>query len=152
MAEEPSILSWVYHSKYRVGGLEASIWIVKMSQLYIRVMTGFYTHRKTARLRAKIGDDAYWIPPRLWAYAAENQPNGNLSGYTSEELSELLGCSKYATSILQALLDSGYINPDFTIHDWGEHNGYHQKFSQRAKTAALARWARQWAKCASTPP
>lgn len=122
-----------------------------MSRLYIRVLTSFYTHRKTVRLRLKIGDDAYWIVPRLWAYAAENQPDGNFSGYTSEEMAELLGCSKYATSIRQALLDSGWLDGDGAIHDWAQHNGYHEKFSERAKIAANARWASVKEK-SPTPP
>jgi hypothetical protein len=121
-----------------------------MSKLYTRVRTGFYTHRKTARLRSKIGDDAYWIPPRLWAYAAENQPDGDLSGYSSEELSELIGCPKYATSILQALLDAGFLDPDLKIHGWAEHNGYHEKFAERAKKAASARWEKE--KSSPGPP
>lgn len=111
-----------------------------MSRLYVRVMTGFYTHRKTARLRAAIGDDAFWVPPRLWAYAAENQPDGNMAQYGSEELALLLGCPKHATSILEALKVSGFMDSDGKIHDWTDHNGYHERFSIRAKIAADVRW------------
>ena len=114
-----------------------------MSNLYIRVMTGFYSHRKTVKLRIKLGLDAFWIPPRLWAYAAENQPDGDLSGYTSEELAELLGCSRHAQAMLQALKDSGFVDENGMIHDWSEHNGYHKSFSLRAKKAAEARWAKE---------
>jgi hypothetical protein len=32
-----------------------------MSRLYVKVLTGFYAHRKTLRLRAALGDDAFWI-------------------------------------------------------------------------------------------
>lgn len=103
-------------------------------------MTGFYSHRKTARLRAIIGDDAFWLPPRVWAYAAENQPDGDLSGYAAPELAMLVGYSKDATSMLQALKDCGFIDFDGMIHGWMEHNGYHDKFAKRAKTAAAARW------------
>ncbi len=114
-----------------------------MSNLYIRLMTGFWSHRKTARLRALLGDDALWIVPRLWSYAAENQPDGNLSGYTSEELAMLLGCSKHAPSMLQALRASGFVDEDGMIHNWQRHNGYHESYSKRAKSAAEARWARE---------
>ena len=120
-----------------------------MSRLYIQVKTGFYTHRKTVRLRIKFGSDAYWIPPRLWAYAAENQPDGDLSGYTSEELAELIGCQKYATSMLQALKDCGFVDENGFIHDWSEHNGYHERYSERAKKAAAARWGKEKS---PTPP
>ena len=114
-----------------------------MSTLYIRLRTGFYTHRKTARLRALIGDAAYWVPPRLWAYCAEHQPDGNLSSYSSEEISMLIGCSEHATSILGALKSCGFLDGDGAIHGWEEHNGYHQSYSLRAKAAADARWLKK---------
>jgi hypothetical protein len=114
-----------------------------MSRLYIKLFSAFFTHRKTVRLRARIGDDAFWIPPRLWAYAAENQPDGDFSGYTSEELAMLLGCDKHASSIRQALLEVGFLDSNGKIHDWEQHNGYHQAFSERAKAAAAARWGKK---------
>ena len=114
-----------------------------MSTLYIRLRTGFYTHRKTARLRALIGDAAYWIPPRLWAYCAEHQPDGNLSSYSSEEISMLIGCSEHTSSILGALKSCGFLDGDGAIHGWEEHNGYHQSYSLRAKAAADARWEKK---------
>jgi len=113
-----------------------------MSRLYVRVMTGFYSHRKTVRLFPKIGNDAFWLPPRLWAYCAENQPDGNLSGYQADELAMLVGYKGDACSMLVALKDCGFIDLDGGIHDWKEHNGYHEKFSVRAKTAAAARWSK----------
>ena len=120
-----------------------------VSRLYVRVMTGFYSHRKTARLRASFGNDAFWIPPRLWAYAAEHQPDGNLAEYTSEELAELLGCNKYASSMLVALKKCGFIDDSGMIHDWNQHNGYHERFAERAKKAAAARWSKEKS---PTPP
>lgn len=112
-----------------------------MSGLYIRVYSSFFTHRKTAKLRTKVGDDAFWIPPRLWAYAAENQPDGDFSAYSSEEIAMLTGCYKHAPSIRQALVEAGFLDSDGKIHDWNQHNGYHKSFSERARKAAKARWS-----------
>ena len=120
-----------------------------MSRLYVRVMTGFYSHRKTAKLRSLFGNDAFWIPPRLWAYAAEHQPDGNLTDYTSEVLADVLGCSKYANSMLEALKKCGFVDESGMIHDWNQHNGYHEKFAERAKKAAAARWSKEKS---PTPP
>jgi len=114
-----------------------------MSRLYIRLMTNFYTHRKTVRLRTSLGNDALWIPPRIWAYCAENQPDGDLSDYKPDELAMLIGYQGDATSMLQALKDCGLITSDGQIHDWDVHNGYHDKFSKRAKIAADARWKKE---------
>lgn len=128
-----------------------------MSKLYVRVQTGFYTHRKTVKLRLRLGNDAYWLPPRLWAYAAENQPDGDMSAYSAEELAELVGYSSTAKSnaqaMLQALKDSGFIDESGFINDWAEYNGYHKMYSERAKKAALAMWAKRREKEKSpTPP
>jgi hypothetical protein len=115
-----------------------------MSQLYIRVKTGFYTHRKTLRLRAAIGESALWVPPRLWAYAAENQPDGIFEDYTAEEIATFIGYVGDAKKMLQAMLQASFFDSNpLKIHDWDEHNGYHEKYSERAKKAAAARWAKE---------
>jgi hypothetical protein len=111
--------------------------------LYVRIFTNFYSSRKTAHLQAVIGTDAFWVPPRIWAYAAENQPDGNLEKYSAQVLANLIGYTGDATRMHQALLEAGFIDPDGMIHDWFEHNGYHANFSERAKAAADARWAKK---------
>src|SRR5512133_2475737 len=100
--------------------------------LYVRVNCNFFSHRKTLRLRARLGEAAYWIPPRLWAYAAEHHPDGIFSGYTPEELATVLGYTGDASSMLQALLQAGFMEegPPLRVHDWREHNGYHQVFAE----------------------
>ena len=108
--------------------------------LYIRVMNGFWNHRKTVKLRTILGDDALWIMPRLWSYAAENQPDGDFSKYTTEDLSILIGAVKHPSSIRQALIVAGYMDKDGKLHDWMDHNGYHASFAARAKVASDARW------------
>lgn len=109
--------------------------------LYVRVFTNFYSHRKTARLRIALGNDAFWVPPRLWAYAAENQPDGDFADYKPEELAILIGYSGDATSMVQALIACGFLDSDpLRIHDWKDHNGYHEVFAVRAKKAAASRW------------
>lgn len=114
--------------------------------LYVRVYTSFYSHRKTIRLKTLLGTDAYWIPPRLWAYAATNQPDGNFGGYSALEIAECVGYSGDASSMLQALLQAGFLEPDQKIHDWKEHNGCHEFFAERAKKAAIARWEKERSK------
>ena len=111
-----------------------------MSVLYVRLFVGFYQHRKTAKLRELISEAAYWLPPRLWAYAAEHQPDGDFSKYSASELARLLDYRKDASRMLQALTEAGFLDTNGRIHDWAEHNAYHQTYSDRAKKAARARW------------
>lgn len=112
--------------------------------LYIRVLNNFYTHRKTLRLKVAIGEAAFWVPPRLWAYAAENQPDGCLEDYSADEIAMLIGYSGDAKVMLQAMLQARYLDENpLRIHDWAEHNGYHHTFADRAKKAAAARWGKE---------
>jgi hypothetical protein len=113
-----------------------------MMSLYIRIFTNFYSHRKTLRLLALIGNDALWVPPRLWAYAAENQPDGIFEGYTADEIASLIGYKGDAERMLQALISARFLDREpLRIHDWEEHNAYHKTYSNRAKKAATARWS-----------
>lgn len=112
--------------------------------LFIRVNCNFFTHRKTARLRALIGDDGLWLVPRWWAYAAENQPDGNFSDYTAAELANLLQYAGDPVKMLEALLQAGFADNDpLRIHDWSDYNGFHQAFAMRARKAAAARWEKE---------
>lgn len=115
--------------------------------LFVRVDIGFYTHRKTIRLFSKIGESAFWVPPRIWAYAASQQIDGIFEQYSAAELAMLVGYNKDATSMLQALIEAGFLDPDpLRIHDWSEYNGFHAVFSARAKKAAAARWKKESSK------
>lgn len=107
--------------------------------LFVRLDVGFWTHRKTMRLRAMIGEAALWVPPRLWSYAAQNQPDGDFSQYLPEEIALLVGYSGDAHALLQALQQALFMD-GMKVHDWDQHNSYHTVFAERAKKAAAARW------------
>ena len=111
---------------------------------FVRVDIGFYTHRKTIRLFAKIGESAFWVPPRLWAYAAAQQIDGDFHDYSATEIALLIGYQNDAQAMLQALIECGFmdVNP-LRIHDWEEYNAYHAVFSTRAKNAARVRWEKE---------
>jgi hypothetical protein len=108
--------------------------------LYVRLMTGFWSHRKTAKLRSLIGDDALWVPLRLWCYAAEHQPDGCFKQYSSTDIAMLIAYSKDATVMLEALHTAGFMD-NMNLHGWEEHNGFHKTYSDRAQKAAKARWS-----------
>lgn len=110
--------------------------------LFVRLEVSFWTHRKTLRLRALLGESAFWIPPRLWSYAAQNQPDGDFSDYLPEEIGMLLGFSGDAKSMLEALQQAGFMD-SMKLHGWSERNSYHEVFAERAKKAAKARWSKE---------
>jgi hypothetical protein len=112
--------------------------------LFVRLNCNFFTHRKTIRLRAALGEDAFWIPPRLWAYAAEHHPDGIFRDYSPGEIATAIGYTGDASRMLRALLQAGFMDHDpLRIHDWLQWNWYHQAFAERAKRAAAARWQKE---------
>lgn len=112
--------------------------------LFIRVNANYFTHPKTLRLRMALGHGSDMFPIRLWAFASQYQPDGDLSKYSADELAMHAGCLTDATSMLQALIQIGFIDQDpLRIHDWQEYNGYHSRYAERAKVAATARWAKK---------
>lgn len=109
--------------------------------LWIKVQASFWAHRKTHRLHAALGDAAYWVPIRLWCYAAENQKDGDFSAYSAAEIASCIGYQDDADRMLEALLEARFLDPGPVIHGWAEHNGFHQTYQERAKKAAAARWS-----------
>jgi hypothetical protein len=113
--------------------------------LYVKVFTAFFSNRKTIRLRVMIGDAALWLPIRLWAYAAENQQDGDFSGYSASELAMLVAYQGDAQAMLEAMQQACFLD-GMKIHGWEEYNEYHATFASRAKTAATARWEKHRAR------
>lgn len=113
-----------------------------MSNLYVRLHSSFWTHRKTLQLRRKLGDAAFWIPPRLWSFAAENAPNGDLSNYQAEDLAMLVQYSGNAQAMLEALHEAGFLE-NGVIRNWEERNSFHVTNHERARKAAEARWSKR---------
>lgn len=114
--------------------------------LYVKIFINFWSHRKTIRLKAILGNDALWIMPRIWSYAAENQPDGDFSGYSDSEVALLIGYQGDASSMLQAMQQAGFMSKERKLHAWEEHNAYHSTFAKRSQKAAKARWKKERAK------
>jgi hypothetical protein len=112
--------------------------------LYVRLFNSFWNHRKTLRLKASIGDAAYWVMPRLWSYAAENVPSGCFKDFTAGEIACSIGYTGNATELLEALLRAEWLDRDtMQLHDWDEHNKYHVTYAERASKAAKAKWDKE---------
>jgi hypothetical protein len=84
------------------------------------------------------------VVPRIWAYAAAHQPDGNFSDYSAQEIASLIFYDGDAKQMLQALLQAGFFDAKpLRIHDWHRYNGILDFFSKRASKAADARWAKE---------
>ena len=74
--------------------------------LYIRLQGSYWTHRKTLKMVAALGEPGWWIMPRLWNFAGSNQPDGDFSKYTAQEIALSIGYHGNAQAMLQAMLQA----------------------------------------------
>lgn len=115
----------------------------------IRVQTTFPHHHKTKKLRRKLGGDGIVALLFLWVFAAENRPNGVLSGMDPDDIAIACQWEGDATSMLQALLDVGFlklVEGVYVLHDWLENNPWAAAAPARkakASAAARARWEKR---------
>lgn len=113
-----------------------------MSTTWFKFPTSYFAEARTIRLRRVIGEAAYWVPVRLWAFAASQDGSGNLKDYEAIELAEALHYQGDAAQLLAAL------TPDF-IDRRGRIVGWNELFllaaSRKASSqkAAKARWDRR---------
>lgn len=116
-----------------------------MGMLWIKLYDDFYTHRKTLRLRAALGLDALWIPPRLWLSALSLWPDGNLRDTSAAELALTLGYGGDAEKMIGAMEEAGFLernaNGERIIRNWTQRNRFHAVNRARARKAARARHA-----------
>ncbi len=139
-------------------------------QYDFRVHVGFFTHRKTLRLEREAGPAAVLAILRLWAYAAQNHPTGDLGTMDDLDIAAVCGWTDPATQLIDALVSCGFLDapqecaPDpvriqsgsgadtkrircgYVLHDWSAHQPYVARRDERkacAKRANEARWRRR---------
>lgn len=115
-----------------------------------RVHVGFFRHRKTLKLRRRLGDAGIVALLTIWAYATENHPDGCLGRVSDEDLADMAGwhdSEHPAAGLMEALDDAGWIDIDdgvVSLHDWDQHQPWvagREKRSASARHAARMRWA-----------
>lgn len=94
-------------------------------QKWVRIKTDIFEHRKMFHLRNLIGDRAFGIIPQLFVFAGRMQNDGDFSKFTSSQLALALHYDESKIGLYDALIQSGWMDSDFKIHDWDEHNGWH---------------------------
>lgn len=113
---------------------------------YLNLDVDFFTHPKTLRLVAILGDGAIACLLRLWSYTAKHYTeSGILSGMTACELESIIGWRGESGVLMLTLTNLGFIDVvsnNCRIHGWKEHAGHLVSFKKRAKSAAYTRWRR----------
>jgi len=91
---------------------------------YIRFYTDFPRHRKTVALRRILG--AYEYIVNLWAWAAENAMDGDLSTFTVEEIEFEARWTGEKGKAMSAFIQTGFIDKDgetLSLHNWMARTG-----------------------------
>ena len=107
----------------------------------IRLSVSFFHHPKTIKLQSLLGSEGVLSLLRLWCYAGQWKPSGNLEGMNREEIE---GAALYVGNpgmFVQVLLDVKFLNADLTLHDWQEHNPWAAGSSKRSDMARFSRMA-----------
>ena len=115
----------------------------------IRLSTGFFHHPKTVKLKRRMGPAGLVALLQLWTWAAQNKPDGNLSGMDEEDVAIAAGWDEDACLFVQALFAAKFLDGQsgaYVLHGWQEHQAYaaaEPARIEKARKAAQARWARR---------
>lgn len=86
---------------------------------------------------------------QLWTWAAQNKPDGNLSGMDNEDVAIASGWDNDAGKLVSALSGAKFLDGQeggYVLHGWQEHQAYaaaEPARIERARKAAQARWAKR---------
>lgn len=93
---------------------------------YIEVHQGLIRHRKTYLLAAQLGVSRQVVVGHLltlWTWALDCASDGVLSHLPDMIIADACEWTGDANNFVGALIDSGFLNADRTIHDWGDYAG-----------------------------
>ena len=113
----------------------------------IRLSIGFWEHPKTVKLERRLGLSAVRSLQILWMWAAQNRPNGSLSGMDTDDIEIAAKWYGEPTALFDALTSLGWIDKNdetYALHDWADHNPWQAESESRAGKARLSRLARDF--------
>jgi hypothetical protein len=111
-----------------------------------RVLVTLPVHPKTKKLMRQLGDRSFYNLIRLWAWVAQNKPEGVLANMEKEDIEIACDWKGDEGLFVDTLIDLKLIDCKdgvCEIHDWEDNNGFAFGAAQRvakAKKAAKARW------------
>lgn len=91
----------------------------------IRISISFWEHRKTVKLIRVLGIEAAVSLQKLWMWAASNRPDGDLSGFDTEDLEICAKWDGEPGALVDNLKSLRFIDGEdgsLSLHGWIEHN------------------------------
>ena len=89
----------------------------------IRLSVGFWEHPKTVKLTRRLGLEGVRSLQILWLWAAQNRPDGVLSGMDAEDIEIAAKWDGEATALCDTLEDLGWLDKKedvYMLHDWDD--------------------------------
>lgn len=103
----------------------------------IRLSIGFWQHPKTRKLAKRLGLEGVRSLQILWLWAAQNRPDGNLSGMDWEDIELAADWSgeerTFFDFCLGVWIDEA--SEGYSLHDWAEHNPWQAECEARREQA-----------------
>lgn len=115
-----------------------------MGDRWIESHTALRHHPKLRRLAKSLQIaevHAVGILHALWWYAAEYAPNGDLSGFSDEEIGDICECAD-GNALRNALRHAGFLDESLRLHDWDDYYGRMMEMQDRRREANRERQRR----------
>lgn len=119
-----------------------------MALVDIRVDAGFPDHPKTKKLIRRLGAAGGWYLITLWCRVRAQKPDGNLTGWTDEDIAIAADWPGETKAFMDALIESRWVEGEpgsREMRSWVEHQSYSIEQSARQEKsshAAKVRWER----------
>jgi hypothetical protein len=101
------------------------------------VYQSLWTHRKTFELAALLGINETYAGAhlvRLWTWAIDNAPDGDVADLSDRAIAYGAGWSQEVSLFVGALIKAGFLDADRRLHDWDDYAG--KLIERREKDAA----------------
>lgn len=112
----------------------------------IRISVCFPSHTKTKKLKRILGSAGVLSLITLWTYAAQNRPDGALTGMDNDDIAIAADWDGDEKEFLAVLEKIGWIEKQggvYVLHDWAENNPWAAgapERSKKAREAASKKW------------
>lgn len=104
----------------------------------VRLPVDFWSHRKTRKLIKRLGLEGPVSFQRLWFYASQRRPDGDLSGLTNEDIALEAHWDGDPDDFVEGLLEVGYLDregDELVLHEWAYHQPWVASKPERTEKA-----------------
>ena len=104
---------------------------------WIEVHDTISGHRKTYRLASNLQIPQYsavGILVSLWTWALDNAEDGSLCEFPSNAIARACFWDGDPSVLVEALIESGWIDEDMSLHDWYDYAGRLIEFRKKERT------------------